>query len=121
MVECGRLNDGDEIGYASVSASVLIAGLRSSNYTGGDAGFAPDIIRFPEQHFTVAILANFGSIVPSNLARGIADIYLADVLQPIPGSSPSTFPATRRRCMELLTGYYAEPRLAGRVARHRGA
>jgi len=117
MVECGRLNDGSEIGYASGLGVGTYRGLAIVEHTGGDAGFRSDIIRFPEQHFTVAILANFGSIVPSNLARGIADIYLADVLQPIPESVPSTFPQPGADALELLTGYYAEPRLAGRVAR----
>ena len=117
MVECGRLNDGSEIGYASGLGVGIYRGLAIVEHTGGDAGFRCDIIRFPEQHFSVAILANFGSIVPSNLARGIADIYLADVLQPIPESLPSTFPQPDAGALELLTGYYAEPRLAGRVAR----
>ncbi|MBB3656637.1 CubicO group peptidase (beta-lactamase class C family) [Rhizobium sp. BK650] len=117
MLERGRLNDGSEIGYASGLGIGTYRGLTIVEHTGGDAGFRSDIIRFPEQHFSVAILANFGSIVPSDLVRRIADIYLADVLQPAPKPGPSTFPQPAADALELLTGYYAEPRLAGRVAR----
>lgn len=57
----------------------------------------------------MAILANLGSIVPSNLARGIADIYLAHLLQPVPEQVPNTFPQPYAHALELLTGYYTEP------------
>lgn len=117
MIEPGRLNDGSDIGYASGLGIGTYRGLPIVEHTGGDAGFRSDIIRFPEQHFSVAILANLASIVPSSLARGVADIYLADVLQPAPEPRPNTFPQPEADALELLTGYYAEARLAGRVAR----
>ncbi|YBV97925.1 beta-lactamase family protein [Phyllobacteriaceae bacterium JZ32] len=117
MLERGRLNDGNEIGYASGLGIGTYRGITVVEHTGGDAGFRSDLIRFPEQHFSVAILANFGSIVPSDLVRRIADIYLADVLQPVPEPAPSTFPQPDADALELLIGYYAEARLGGRVAR----
>lgn len=117
MLERGRLNDGSEIGYAAGLGIGTYRGITIVEHTGGDAGFRSDLIRFPEQHFSVAILANFGSIVPGALVRRIADIYLADVLQPVPEPAPSRFPQPDADALELLTGYYAEARLAGRVAR----
>ena len=42
-------------------------------------------MRFPEQKFTVICLCNIASAVPENLARKIADLYLADKL--LPGAS----------------------------------
>ncbi|NTE86616.1 serine hydrolase domain-containing protein [Agrobacterium rubi] len=117
MVDRGRLNDGSDIDYASGLGLGTYRGLAIVEHTGGDAGFRSDIIRFPEQHFSVAILANLGSVMPSNLAREIADIYLAHLLQPVPEQVPNTFPQPDADALELLTGYYAEPQLAGRVAR----
>ena len=36
------------------------------------------LMRFPEQHFSVACLCNLGTANPGQLARQVADIYLAD-------------------------------------------
>ena len=45
---------------------------------GAFVGFRADMIRFPEEKFTVICLANLASINPSKLCRQIADIYLAE-------------------------------------------
>jgi hypothetical protein len=45
---------------------------------GGWSGFRSEIIRFPEQKFSVICLANLGTIDPYHLAVRVADIYLAD-------------------------------------------
>lgn len=117
MIEPGRLNDGSDTGYASGLGIGTYRGLPIVEHTGGDAGFRSDLIRFPEQHVSVAILANLASIVPSNLVRRVADIYLANVLQPVSTPAPNPFPQPDATTLELLTGYYAEARLGGRVAR----
>lgn len=78
MHQTGSLNNGEKLEYAF--------GLRVSNYKGlkmvahGGAwvGFRAEMIRFPEEKFTVICLANLASINPSQLCRQIADIYLAD-------------------------------------------
>ena len=47
-------------------------------------GFRADMIRFPEQRFSVICLANLSSVNPSQLARRVADIYLEDEMEPVP-------------------------------------
>jgi len=40
------------------------------------------MIRFPDQHFTVACLCNLGSADPSDLARKVAEVYLGSDMEP---------------------------------------
>jgi len=40
------------------------------------------MIRFPEQHFTVACLCNLAGSNPSELTRKVAEIYLAKEMKP---------------------------------------
>lgn len=47
-------------------------------HSGADAGYRSHLIRFPGQHFSVAILCNLGAMIPSELTRRVADVYLAD-------------------------------------------
>jgi len=78
----GVLNDGNKISYAM--------GLDLGNYRdlpivehGGELfGYRTELLRFPEQKFAVICLCNIASAVPPNLARKVADVYLADKLRP---------------------------------------
>src|SRR5205085_4483402 len=57
-------------------------GLRSVEHGGADAGFRTQMLRFPEQHVSITVLANAADLNADALARNIADIYLADQLAP---------------------------------------
>jgi CubicO group peptidase (beta-lactamase class C family) len=81
MLEPGTLNDGRTLAYA--------AGLRLGEYKGlrlvWHAGFSSsrsEFLRFPDQRFSVICLSNSAAIDPSELARKVADLYLADLLKP---------------------------------------
>jgi CubicO group peptidase (beta-lactamase class C family) len=87
MLEPGTLNDGRKLAYA--------AGLRLGTYKGlklvwhaGSSSSRSEYLRFPDQRFSVICLANTGAIDPSDLARRVADIYLADLLKPEPAPAP---------------------------------
>lgn len=87
MLEPGTLNDGRKLAYA--------AGLRLGTYKGlklvwhaGSSSSRSEYLRFPDQRFSVICLANTGAIDPSELARNVADIYLADLLRPEPAPAP---------------------------------
>jgi hypothetical protein len=58
-------------------------GLRTVDHAGADAGYRADLIRFSGQKLSVACLCCLGNIEPSSLTRKVADIYLADELEPI--------------------------------------
>ena len=83
MLEPGKLNNGEALDYAFGLTLGKYKGLNFVDHGGSDAGYRSDLIRFPDQHFSVACLCNL-SINPSQLARQVADIYLAKELKPDP-------------------------------------
>jgi CubicO group peptidase (beta-lactamase class C family) len=78
----GRLTSGDSINYALGLGHARYRGLRTVSHGGAWGGYRADLVRFPEQHFSVATLCNLGTINPTPLAQRVADVFLADVLQP---------------------------------------
>jgi len=74
----GKLNDGEKLDYAFGLRVQNYKGLQLVGHGGGFVGFRADMIRFPEEKFSVICLVNYPSIDPSTLCRKIADIYLAD-------------------------------------------
>jgi len=56
-------------------------GLRSVSHGGALGGYRTEMLRFPDEKFTVICLCNNGSANASGLARRIADAYLADKLK----------------------------------------
>jgi hypothetical protein len=55
-------------------------GLRVVEHSGGDAGYKAHLARFPDQHFSIALLCNVANAASAALTRRIVDIYLSDVL-----------------------------------------
>lgn len=76
--QTGMLNDGKRLEYAFGLNVGQYKGLKLVAHGGAFVGFRADLIRFPEEQFSVVCLANLGSINPSRLCRQVADIYLAD-------------------------------------------
>ncbi len=80
----GSLNSGQAIDYAWGLVVSEYKGLKVVEHGGAWAGFRAALVRFPEQRFSVAVLANLDSIDPSGLAFRVADIYLAGQLKEPP-------------------------------------
>ncbi|MCJ7581828.1 MAG: beta-lactamase family protein, partial [Candidatus Aminicenantes bacterium] len=78
----GILNNGENRGYAFGLGISEYKGLNLVSHGGAFVGFRADMIRFPEQKFSVIVLANLGAINPSRLAKQVADIYLEDFFKP---------------------------------------
>lgn len=74
----GKLNNGKELDYAFALGIGKYRGLKTVSHGGGWAGYRTQLIRFPEQKFSVVCLANLGAVNPTRLARQVADIYLTD-------------------------------------------
>ncbi len=77
-----KLNNGDNLEYAHGLVVSRYKGLKIVDHGGADAGYRSSLIRFPEQKFSVACLCNLANTNPGQLARQVADIYLADQLKP---------------------------------------
>ncbi len=80
----GVLNSGKAIDYAWGLVVTEYKGLKVVEHGGAWVGFRAALVRFPEQRFSVAILANLDDIDPSGLAFRVADIYLAGQLKEPP-------------------------------------
>jgi predicted secreted protein len=80
-------------------------GLPIVEHGGADAGYRSDLIRFPEQHFSTAVLCNLANTDPTALARQVADILLARELKP-PASRERFRKGFRRRHDRRADGYH---------------
>jgi CubicO group peptidase (beta-lactamase class C family) len=82
MVTPGTLNGGEKLTYALGLGVTEYRGLAIEEHGGSWVGYRAGMLRFPEQKFSVICLCNRSDAEPTELARKIADIYLADQLQP---------------------------------------
>jgi CubicO group peptidase (beta-lactamase class C family) len=118
----GVLNSGQAIDYAWGLVVREYKGLKVVEHGGAWVGFRAALVRFPDERFSVIILANLDSIDPSGLAFRVADIYLAGKLKdagqaPAEGAKgktttapkiePITVPKAR---LEALTGQWEDVR-----------
>ena len=78
----GVLNRGDTIPYAFGNNVTTYRGLRVDEHGGSLMGYKAEILRFPDQHFSVLATCNLGSINPGPLAEQVAEVYLADRMGP---------------------------------------
>jgi CubicO group peptidase (beta-lactamase class C family) len=105
----GVLNDGNKISYAMGLVLGKYRGLPIVEHGGALFGYRTELLRFPEQKFSVICLCNVANAVPENLARKVADIYLADKLQPgasaLSAARNETFPDPA-----TFAGKYLDPR-----------
>jgi CubicO group peptidase (beta-lactamase class C family) len=80
--EQGKLNSGKVLDYAKGLSIGEYRGLRTVSHGGSWGGYRAQLLRFPEQHFSVACLCNLGSANPSGRAARVADVYLATLMKP---------------------------------------
>jgi CubicO group peptidase (beta-lactamase class C family) len=73
----GRLNSGKEIDYALGLQISDYRGLPTVEHGGNLFGYNTELLRFPNQRFTVICLCNVSSANAEGLARRVADLYLA--------------------------------------------
>jgi hypothetical protein len=111
MLERGKLNSGEQLDYAFGLVFGKYKGLPIVDHAGGDAGYRSDMTRFPEQHFSAAVLCNSGDTSPTGLVHQVADIVLAkDLKKPEPPMvkdlvKSSEVPLTTQQ-MEAFAGIY---------------
>lgn len=101
----GTLNSGKVLDYASGLVHGKYRGLETVDHAGADAGYRADLLRFPQQHFSVACLCNQAETNPSDLARKVADIYLADQFKEPPPARAETLPKSVAVSDERLAQY----------------
>ena len=112
--EQGKLNSGKVLDYAKGLSINDYRGLHTVSHGGSWGGYRAELLRFPEQHFSVACLCNRGDANPSKKAHDVADIYLASLLKPAekaaaPGTASAAGPVLSDAQLQALTGTYRDP------------
>jgi len=82
MLTTGKLNNNEPLNYASGLFIGEYRGLKTVSHGGAWAGYRAELLRFPDQKFSVACLCNLGSMNPSFLAMKVADVYLGELMKP---------------------------------------
>ncbi|MYC16082.1 MAG: beta-lactamase family protein [Gemmatimonadetes bacterium] len=115
MHQRGVLNNGKQISYAFGLDIGEYRALKTAGHGGSWRGFRSHLIRFPDQKFGIVILCNLETFNPLNLAKKIADIYLADALAPEalepdkqPSESNETEPLSPEQLSKFEGDYYTE-------------
>lgn len=94
LQKTGSLANGAPLTYARGLVVEKFRGLDMVSHGGSWAGYRADLIRFPGQHLSVAVLCNVGSAQASALARSVAAIYLEDKMTPpVTAPAPPASPA----------------------------
>jgi CubicO group peptidase (beta-lactamase class C family) len=121
MQERGVLNDGQPIYYASGLIVDAYRGRRIVEHGGAGGGFRAQLLRFPEQRFSVVMLANSADIDYGEMVHAMADIYLDPAVAaarpaaraPATPVKPFREIALSRARLDALVGYYAMSPEAG--------
>jgi len=79
MFQQGKLNNGEQISYASGLDITEHRGAKMIGHGGGGAGFTTFVMYFPEYHFSAVVLYNINSDVYKTM-YDMADIYLGEKL-----------------------------------------
>lgn len=105
-----RLTSGRTLEYASGLIVGKYGGLRTVRHGGSWAGYRAELLRFPEQQTSVAVLCNFSRSAPGRLAERVADVVLAGrFTESAFTARPDAGPAdTRARNLAQYTGSYRE-------------
>ena len=82
MQEPGKLNDGKALDYAKGLFIENYRGLQTVSHSGGFGGYSAELVRFPNQHVSVACLCNLGTANARKRAREVAGVYLGGLMKP---------------------------------------
>jgi CubicO group peptidase (beta-lactamase class C family) len=115
----GKLNNGEIIAYAGGLNIEEYRGFKAVSHGGAWAGYRSELLRFPEQRFSVICLCNLASMMPEDLARRVADIYFEAEFKgkPVPSyeeeheGTTETIPITAEQVRQY-TGVYTSLELA---------
>ncbi len=104
------LNNGEKLNYTLGLFKEEFYGLELFHHGGAWAGYRAELLRFPQEHFSVICLSNLASFNPSGLAREVAKIYLTDKLKKenkveITKSVKSTKPLNKES-VQSYSGHY---------------
>ncbi|MCC7264527.1 MAG: serine hydrolase [Candidatus Latescibacteria bacterium] len=110
----GVLASGDTLPYAFGLIVGKYRGLETVDHSGSQQGFRTELVHFPQQHLTVAVLANLSTIDATGLAYQVADLYLTGRFpQPSGNGAGTGDPAVIAVDTLLLDAYAGDYQLPG--------
>ena len=80
--EAGKFNDGRPGSYALGLTVGEYKGVREVGHSGSTAGYRAHLVRYPDQHVSVAVLCNASSGAATQYAHAVADLYLGPAIKP---------------------------------------
>jgi CubicO group peptidase (beta-lactamase class C family) len=80
VTTAGSLADGEKLTYAFGLMTGTYRGQPTVHHGGSFIGFRAQLVRFPKEHLSVAVLCNDYTVDPDGLAYQVADLYLGDRL-----------------------------------------
>jgi CubicO group peptidase (beta-lactamase class C family) len=104
----GVLNNGKKTDYALGLELSTYRGLPIVEHNGALFGYRTEILRFPEQRFTVVCLCNLASASTGSLARKVAEVYLEKSLK-AEGGAPQSPGNKGLPDPSLFAGRYLDP------------
>ncbi len=122
MLAEAHLNNGDPIDHAYGIRRREYRGLRTVGHSGSSWGFRTELVRYVEPGLSIAISCNCDDANPQELARRVADHYLADRIGPEVGDetpdadqedaeTPSAAPALTSDALAEYAGEFFAPEL----------
>lgn len=81
MTKPGVLNNGEELTYACGLGIDKYKGLNKISHGGAFVGYRAEYMKFPDQNFSVVVLANRGDANPTAMSYQVADLFLKDDYQ----------------------------------------
>jgi len=102
LQENGHLNNGKKLEYAKGLWVHEYRGLPSVDHGGSWGGYRSQLLRFPQQHFSVACLCNVGNAGPGKRAYRVADVYLGSLMK-AKASEESSKPLELKKPLVTLT------------------
>jgi CubicO group peptidase (beta-lactamase class C family) len=102
----GRLSSGKVLDYGCGLMLSSHNGLRTIGHSGSWAGYRSQLLRFPDQQFSVILLANISNLNPTLLAYKVADLYLDSRNQKISEPARTIQSNHWREHSEELLGFY---------------
>jgi CubicO group peptidase (beta-lactamase class C family) len=93
MQSRGVFNNGQQNSYALGLQLGTYRGLPVVEHGGALFGYRTELLRFPEQKFTVVCLCNVANVNPEARSHQVAEIYLKKDLKPVPAVASGSDPA----------------------------
>jgi CubicO group peptidase (beta-lactamase class C family) len=111
--EPGKLNNGKALDYAKGLFVGKYRGLRFVDHGGSWGGYRAQLLRFPDQHFSVACLCNLATANPEKRTHEVADLFLAiEMKEPKPAPDANRGTREKRETLpvaaEKLSAYGGE-------------